>query len=262
MLAMNAAAQVFIASWVQSWRTTPQLQPPVHAATCMAGAARGLALHRDGPSFIADSHPAAARELAGDLADAGRSPGNVIGARAGCAAFADAWTARIGGTWRVAMQLRHHMLIEANDIVPAPGAMRPADADDLPWLTRHALAFAREARLPDSPRLVKASVARRFAANGFRIWTEVAPAAFAGCVDVGSDARIGMVYTLPERRGHGYATSLVASMVRERREAGVRRIFLSTDAANATSNAIYARIGFRAVSDEVQVDFVASEDTA
>jgi GNAT superfamily N-acetyltransferase len=262
MLSMNAAAHVFVASWVQGWRTALQSQPPVHAATCVAGAASGLALHRDGPVFIADSHPAAARELAGDLADAGRSPGNVIGAPAGCEAFADAWTARIGGTWRVAMRLRHHVLIEANVIVPAPGAMRPADAGDLSWLTRHALAFAREARLPDSPRHVKATVARRFAAHGFRIWTDATAAAFAGGVDVGSDGRIGMVYTLPERRGHGYATSLVAAIVRERREAGARRIFLSTDAANATSNAIYARIGFGALSDEVQVEFVASEDAA
>jgi RimJ/RimL family protein N-acetyltransferase len=253
---------VFIASWVEGWRTLPQLQPPIHAATCVAGTARGLALHRDGPALIANSHPAAARELANDLADAGRALRNVIGERAGCEAFAGAWAARTGSAWRAAMQLRHHMLIEANAVALAPGAMRRAEAADLPWLTGHALAFAREAELPDSQRQVEASVARRFARDGFRIWIDVVPVAFAGYVDVGTDARIGMVYTLPGRRGRGYATSVVASIVRERRKAGVQRVFLSTDVANPISNAIYARIGFRPLGDEVQVDFVASQEVA
>ena len=40
--------------------------------------------------------------------------------------------------------------------------------------------------------------------------------------------------------------------------AGKRRLFLTTDIANPTSNAIYARIGFVPETDEVHLDFVAA----
>jgi RimJ/RimL family protein N-acetyltransferase len=37
---------------------------------------------------------------------------------------------------------------------------------------------------------------------------------------------------------------------------GKRRLFLTTDTTNPTSNAIYARIGFVAEADECHFDFV------
>ena len=82
--------------------------------------------------------------------------------------------------------------------------------------------------------------------------------AFAGFNDAAPDfARIAPVYTPPGFRGRGYATSLVAQMSRELLARGKRRLFLTTDIANATSNAIYARIGFRAENDDWHFDFVA-----
>lgn len=261
LLASDPAAQVFITSWVDGWRTQTHLQPAVYAATCTLGESRGLALQREGPVIVANSRPDAAAALARDLAEVRPALHSVIGESVGCEAFAEAWSRCTGCAWRSAMRLRHHLLVEPRDVPRAPGAMRPADGADLPWLTQHALAFAREAELPDSPRQVETSVARRFARNGFRIWTDPLPVAFAGYIDVGSDARIGMVYTLRDRRRRGYATSLVASIVRERIAAGVKRVFLTTDVANPTSNAVYARIGFRPVGDEVRIDFVARSGT-
>ncbi len=63
----------------------------------------------------------------------------------------------------------------------------------------------------------------------------------------------------PSRRGRGYATALVAELSRELLARGKRRLFLTTDVANPTSNAIYARIGFRAENDDCRLDFVAPE---
>jgi predicted GNAT family acetyltransferase len=86
------------------------------------------------------------------------------------------------------------------------------------------------------------------------------PVAFAGYNDAAPEfARIAPVYTFPDHRGRGYATALVAALARELLAAGKRRLFLTTDIANPTSNAIYARIGFVPESDEVHLDFV---DTA
>ncbi len=62
-------------------------------------------------------------------------------------------------------------------------------------------------------------------------------------------ARVGPVYTPPERRGRGYASNLVAAVSQAQLEAGCRSVFLFTDLANPTSNHIYQAIGYEAVRD-------------
>ena len=42
-------------------------------------------------------------------------------------------------------------------------------------------------------------------------------------------------------------------------ERGKRKLFLTTDVANPTSNAIYARIGFRPENDDCGFDFIAPD---
>jgi predicted GNAT family acetyltransferase len=61
--------------------------------------------------------------------------------------------------------------------------------------------------------------------------------------------RIGRVYTPPERRGHGYASNLVAQLSAQLLAQGKKFCYLFTDIANPTSNSIYQKIGYRAVSD-------------
>ena len=52
----------------------------------------------------------------------------------------------------------------------------------------------------------------RIERGDFRIWDDGKPVAYAGYNDAAPDfARIAPVYTLPECRGMGYATSLVAA---------------------------------------------------
>jgi uncharacterized protein len=69
--------------------------------------------------------------------------------------------------------------------------------------------------------------------------------------------RIGPVYTPPELRGRGYATSLTAEVSERRLAAGRRFCFLYTDLANPTSNAIYERIGYRRVCESAEFSFAA-----
>ncbi len=100
----------------------------------------------------------------------------------------------------------------------------------------------------------------RIARGDFRIWDDGGSVAYAGYNDAAPDfARIAPVYTLPECRGRGYATALVAALARELLARGKQRLFLTTDVANPTSNAIYARIGFRAENDDCGFDFIAGQ---
>ena len=72
----------------------------------------------------------------------------------------------------------------------------------------------------------------RVARGDFRIWEDGQPVAYAGCNDSAPDfARIAPVYTLPDCRGRGYATALVAALARELLERGKHRLFLTTDVA-------------------------------
>jgi predicted GNAT family acetyltransferase len=69
--------------------------------------------------------------------------------------------------------------------------------------------------------------------------------------------RIGPVYTPPELRGRGYASSLTAAASQDQLDRGRQFVFLFTDLANPTSNKIYQAIGYEAVCDVDQYRFGA-----
>jgi hypothetical protein len=66
---------------------------------------------------------------------------------------------------------------------------------------------------------------------------------------------ITTVYTPPEFRRHGYATTCVAAVCREILDDGYDFCTLYTDLSNPTSNSIYMKIGFRSVCDSVEYTF-------
>jgi hypothetical protein len=61
--------------------------------------------------------------------------------------------------------------------------------------------------------------------------------------------RVNHVYTPPEERGRGYASALVAALTQLLLDYGRQFVFLHTDLANPTSNAIYRRLGYVLVAD-------------
>ena len=71
--------------------------------------------------------------------------------------------------------------------------------------------------------------------------------------------RVGPVYTPPELRGHGYATSLVHDQSRRSIQAGRNHCLLYTDLDNPTSNAIYRRIGYHQVAESRVYRFEAEK---
>jgi predicted GNAT family acetyltransferase len=70
----------------------------------------------------------------------------------------------------------------------------------------------------------------------------------AGC------ARVGPVYTPPSERGHGYASAVTAAATSDILADGAIPV-LFTDLANPISNAIYPRLGYYPVADEVRLHF-------
>jgi uncharacterized protein len=149
-------------------------------------------------------------------------------------------------------------------VPPAPGASRPAGRTDLPLLLDWMRAFGDEVLYEgdpdrDDPRPM---VEHRLtsADAGFVVWEDdgepVSLAGYGGRTPNGM--RVGPVYTPADRRGRGYATTLVAELSQMLFDAGRRFCFLYTDLANPTSNAIYERIGYARVCESAQLAFVAS----
>jgi len=149
------------------------------------------------------------------------------------------------------------MLTQVRPVPTPPGMARIADGADADWLRESQFAFGLEAGVIDNQERTMAAMPKRIARGDFWVWSDAVPVAFAGWVGAGDDAaRIAPVYTPPEARRRGYATALVAALARSILDRGRRRVFLVTDVANPTSNAIYARIGFRPGTDIYHYDFV------
>jgi len=256
MAARGEASASPFAGWAHSMkRAPPAVDERVYLATygdC------GAAIQReDGPLFMGQSDPVAAAAFADDIVRDWPGLQGVVGSLAACEEFARRWKASTGRVHSLRAHLRQHALAAVADVPAAPGAPRIADEVDLPWLIDGQVAFIIEAGIPDSVERIRTWLPKRVARGDYWIWDDGVPAAFAGFNDAAPDfARIAPVYTEPGHRGRGYATALVAAISRELLARGKRRLFLTTDVANPTSNAIYARIGFVAETEEFHFDLI------
>jgi len=255
----EASASFFTGAAHTLKRTPPRASERVYLASCSGDGKLGVAIQRDnGPVLIGESDIAAARAFAEDLAGDWPELQGVMGAPAGCEAFAQRWRDLTGCMHRLRVRLRQHALTAVNAVPTAPGVPRLAEVGDLEWLIDRHIAFIAEVGLPDPPERVREFMPVRVARGDYWIWDHDARVAYVGYNDSAPDfARIAPVYTVPGARGRGYATTLVARLAAELLARGKRKLFLTTDVANPTSNAIYARIGFRAENDDCGLDFVA-----
>lgn len=143
---------------------------------------------------------------------------------------------------------------------PASGGWRMAAPPDRELVADWLVAFSTEA-LPEQPPLEDPlDFADRWIAGLNRrlyLWED--GGRVVSLVGAGGETpngiRIGPVYTPPEARGRGYATSLTAAASADQLAHGRRFCFLFTDLANPTSNAIYRAIGYEPVCDMDQYRF-------
>lgn len=63
------------------------------------------------------------------------------------------------------------------------------------------------------------------------------------------------MWTPPEHRCNGYAAAVTAHVCAEAFAAGASACTLFTDAANATSNGVYTRLGFELVGEIIDARF-------
>ncbi|MEU9093492.1 GNAT family N-acetyltransferase [Streptomyces sp. NPDC048428] len=243
------------------------------------------ALRRHGPHAYGDRAPVmgwwrgADGEVAGTLLHTPPYPatlnalspeavGPLMDARRLTHVNADRATARaVTAHWpghRVDGEQRLYRLGELVPPSPAPGGRaRAAAPADRELLLRWYAAFAVDIGGPGghAERHGRA-VDERTAEGRLTLWEDDGvPVSMAGISpQLAGTARVAPVYTPPEHGGRGYAAAVTAEVSRAARAAGADEVLLFTDLANPTSNGVYTRIGYRAVSDRLVVSAEGASD--
>ena len=195
---------------------------------------------------------AAIEPLVTSLRETYLSVSGVGGPERTASAFAAAWTTRFGGRWLVEQRLRLHSLTAVRfPTTPAPGTLRLALTPDVPVARAWMAAFIHDTR----SRHVGADTARRLIEEGrLHFWVDGQPRCMLGAVrDTPNTTGIAAVYTPPQFRNRGYASSAVATLSQQLLDAGRRSCFLYTDLANPVSNSVYRRVGYEPIDDVVDV---------
>lgn len=234
-----------------------RIERPPYLATVIDGAGgctaalmtppHGLVLYSD----QADPQ-AALRPLAYDLHDKGWTLPTVNGVTNLAAAFAHIWSQVQGVDYRVDVEERVFELRRVEAVRYSTGVMRLATVADLDLVVRWIIAFNEEAlgETVSDPVATRQRVQVRITDQTFFLWEDGEPVALAGITrPTPHGMGVGPVYTPPEKRGCGYATSLVAQISQQLLDSGRQFCTLFTDLANPTSNSIYQKIGYRPVGD-------------
>jgi RimJ/RimL family protein N-acetyltransferase len=195
---------------------------------------------------------AAARALGSELASY-EMPG-AFGDLSTVASFAAAADRRHAVRIREIQYVQHKVV----DPPPTAGAPRRFAERDADLYVQWEADFAAEAGVMPTADPLGSLRGRISTGGGLWLW-EVDDQPVSMCGRSGAVAgvpRIGPVWTPPAHRRRGYAAALTAHVCRAAFDTGVQACTLFADAANPTPNGIYERIGFRAVAETVEADFV------
>ena len=198
------------------------------------------------------------------LVDEGAEVPGVIGGLPEADVFASRFQSATGATVSSRTDQAIHV-IHAVDDPPVPsGAPRIAGPDDLELLAVWHRAFHEEAVPTEhfDEAVLRRNLTKVLEGTAGRLqylWEDGEPVCLVGVMETGTDTPgVGPVYTPPEHRRKGYGTALTAHASRMALDGGARYCLLYTDLANPTSNAIYAKIGYRRVCDSAMILFASS----
>lgn len=204
---------------------------------------------------------AAVVRLADSLRGIGvRIPG-IVGPMAEAQAFSNCW---VEGMLGVAARLSKRMRVfEARNVMNlplSPGELRVARMDDRPLMARWIAVLSDDLGEPISLDSADSRAEKLIENRELYIWDHGGPVSIAGVSrPMRNGATIGVVYTPPEHRNKGYATSSVSLLTKKLLSDGYAFCGLYTDLANPTSNSIYAKIGYAPVGDALEINFLTSE---
>lgn len=204
----------------------------------------------------------AAPAVVAHLRKAGHHLPGVSGRKDRANVFSAIWSEVTGDQVKINRDERLYTLDRLTPPANVPGMARLATEDDIPLLARWRAEFAAEALGDESRPDDYVAQSRDSIAAGAAdmLWTvdgEPVSLAVTNQPNAGM-SRVGSVYTPVDQRGHGYGSAVTAAVSQWALDRGAAHVLLFTDLANPTSNSIYQKIGYRPVSDYLNVAFVPS----
>ncbi|GLY96263.1 GNAT family N-acetyltransferase [Actinoplanes sp. NBRC 103695] len=170
--------------------------------------------------------------------------------------FAARWSERTGATLAAGRRSRLFRLDRLTPATPPPGSARVAGRADRDLLVDWIEAFHSE--IGEGARQDSVTVVDdKLAHGGLTLWeVDGTPVGLAGATrpEAGM-VRVVAVYTPVEHRKNGYGGAVTTTVTQAALDAGATDVVLFTDLANATSNALYQRLGYRPVEDRKVVQF-------
>jgi len=188
----------------------------------------------------------AVRLIAEDLAINSRSIAGITASQLEAKTFVAAWQDLTEQSVELEVVMPIQQLKKTNAVDRAVGKLRLAMSKETELLTDWIQAFVKEALgVDESEADSREWVVRHLKQDGLYVWKNnnrvVSMAACGGRTPHG--IRVKSVYTPPEYRGNGYATSCVATMSQLLLKQH-KYCFLFTDLANLASNKMYRKIGY------------------
>ncbi|MXY27795.1 GNAT family N-acetyltransferase [Candidatus Poribacteria bacterium] len=182
----------------------------------------------------------------------------VVGPATEAKAFADGWIeGRSGVSVRLSKRMRVFEARTVADLPLSPGQMRFARPDDDPLMARWIVGLSEAIGEPVSLESAKSRTEKLITDQQLYVWDNEGPVSIAGVSrPMRNGTTIGLVYTPPEHRGKGYATSCVLLLTKKLLSDGYSFCSLYTDLSNPTSNSIYTKIGYVPIGDALELDFL------
>lgn len=165
--------------------------------------------------------------------------------------FADAWVAQAGVQASPGETQLLYALTTLIPPRPRPGKLRRAKRWEAPRLLPWVQGFQADVAtaIPGKPEDI---IAHHLQNQSLWVWEDAEPMAMAAGSQ--ESARIGLVYTPKQHRGQGCASNIVAALTAHILEEAPS-VTLFAEATNASSNAIYQRLGYTLVDSYADVLF-------
>ena len=203
------------------------------------------------------SHPivtamsgAAINALVDELAHMWPELSGLFGPADTTARFAGRWAATMGVAAAPVEGQRLYALRSLRPPTNVPGELRPATGADADLVWSWVQGLERDTGVAVA---TEEAIRLRLDAGLISIWEHQGPRSMAAhTTAVSGVSRVGLVYTAPEHRCHGYGAASTAAVTLTALAAGARQCVLYTQLADPRSNAIYRRLGYEPVSEHTR----------
>lgn len=194
--------------------------------------------------------------LVDHLADTWSDVPGVFGPVDTASRFAGRWAEAVNVPATPVEGLRLYVLGSLHPPVGVHGQARSASEDDVELVLSWLRGFERDT---GGTVATVDTIRRRLRAGLIWIWEHRRPVAMATyTLAAAGVSRVGLVYTPPDHRRHGYAAACTAAVTVTALAAGAERCVLYTQLQNPKSNAIYRRLGYEPISEHLRYEFAGN----